>query len=185
MKIMATFDGSPFSESILPHLAWMAVLPEAQFLLFSVADEPEGRRQAKSAVPTPPVVAVMAGAQPVVIESIPAQYAETKGQAIARRLDELERYLRGVAQRLPVGPRYNIGTCVSHDAAAAIIQRGLKERPDVIVMATHGRTGLVHMLFGDVAEEVVRSSVAPVLLVHPDGVRHARGGGGRAKCVVA
>ena len=56
--------------------------------------------------------------------------------------------------------------------------RAMSSQPDLIVMATHGRTGLVHILFGDVAEEVVRSGVAPVLLVHPESVRSARQGPG-------
>jgi nucleotide-binding universal stress UspA family protein len=40
---------------------------------------------------------------------------------------------------------------------------------DVIVMGTHGRTGIRHLLAGSVAERVVRSSVVPVLTIrHPD-----------------
>ncbi len=36
---------------------------------------------------------------------------------------------------------------------------------DLVVMATHGRTGISHLLFGSVAERVVRESVCPVLTV--------------------
>jgi nucleotide-binding universal stress UspA family protein len=174
MKIMATFDGSEFAESILPQLAWMAVLPEAQFLLFSVAAEPSGQPR-HPAMPAPHVVSAMQGAQPVAVEPAEPAYAETKDQAMARRQAELEQYLRGVARRLPVGPRYTVDACISDDPVAVIIARAVKERPDVIVMATHGRSGLTHMVFGGVAEEVVRSGVAPVLLVHPNEVRRARG----------
>jgi nucleotide-binding universal stress UspA family protein len=42
---------------------------------------------------------------------------------------------------------------------------------DLIVMATHGHTGLTHMLMGSVAERVVRKSQCPVLTVRPDGHR--------------
>ena len=173
MKIMATFDGSEFSESILPQLAWMAVLPEAQFLLFSVASEPSGQPR-HPAMPPPQSVAAIQGARPVAVEPAEPQYAETKDQAVARRQAELEQYLRGVARRLPVGPRYRVEACISDDPVGAIVGRAVKERPDVIVMATHGRTGLTHVVFGGVAEEVVRAGVAPVLLVHPDEVRQAR-----------
>ena len=38
---------------------------------------------------------------------------------------------------------------------------------DLIVMATHGRTGLAHVLIGSVAEKVVRHSIIPVLTVKP------------------
>jgi len=40
---------------------------------------------------------------------------------------------------------------------------------DLIVMGTHGRTGLVHALIGSVAEKVVRKSPCPVLTVRPEG----------------
>jgi len=40
---------------------------------------------------------------------------------------------------------------------------------DLIVMATHGRTGLAHMLIGSVAEKVVRKAPCPVLTIrHPE-----------------
>ena len=38
---------------------------------------------------------------------------------------------------------------------------------DLIVMATHGRTGLAHLLLGSVAEKVVRMAPCPVLTVKP------------------
>jgi nucleotide-binding universal stress UspA family protein len=40
---------------------------------------------------------------------------------------------------------------------------------DVIVLATHGRTGLAHVLIGSVAENVVRTAPCPVLTVRPEG----------------
>jgi len=40
---------------------------------------------------------------------------------------------------------------------------------DVIVMGTHGRTGLRHAIVGSVAERIVRSSTVPVLTIrHPE-----------------
>ena len=38
---------------------------------------------------------------------------------------------------------------------------------DMIVMATHGRTGLDHVLMGSVAEQVVRNASVPVVTVRP------------------
>jgi len=49
--------------------------------------------------------------------------------------------------------------------ATAIVQLAEKERVDMIVMPTHGRTGLVRLLMGSVAEEVVRKAKCPVLTV--------------------
>jgi len=49
-----------------------------------------------------------------------------------------------------------------------IIDYATSHEIDLIVMATHGRTGLAHVLLGSVAEKVVRKSPCPVLTVkHP------------------
>ena len=40
---------------------------------------------------------------------------------------------------------------------------------DLIVVGTHGRTGLAHLLLGSVAEKLVRLSPVPVLTVPPTG----------------
>lgn len=41
-------------------------------------------------------------------------------------------------------------------------------KADVIVMGTHGRSGLAHMLLGSVAEEVARAAPCPVLTIRPE-----------------
>ena len=52
-----------------------------------------------------------------------------------------------------------------------IIRRAKKDSVDLIVMGTHGRTGLDHVLFGSTAEKVVRKSPCPVLTVRLPGRR--------------
>ena len=46
-----------------------------------------------------------------------------------------------------------------------IIKKGLESSADLIIMATHGRTGLDHVLFGSTAEKVVRKSPIPVMTI--------------------
>ena len=46
-----------------------------------------------------------------------------------------------------------------------IIMKAEQEKIDLIVMGTHGRTGLEHVLLGSVAEKVVRLATCPVLTV--------------------
>jgi nucleotide-binding universal stress UspA family protein len=58
-------------------------------------------------------------------------------------------------------------------AASAIVQqadeRQADERQaDLLVIGTHGRTGLAHMLLGGVTEEVIRTARCPVLTIRPD-----------------
>ena len=49
-----------------------------------------------------------------------------------------------------------------------IVRYAKENNINMIIMGTHGRTGLMHMLIGSVAENVVRRSPCPVLTVHPD-----------------
>jgi nucleotide-binding universal stress UspA family protein len=49
--------------------------------------------------------------------------------------------------------------------ALAIVELAEKEQVELIVMSTHGRTGLTRLLMGSVAEEVVRKAKCPVLTV--------------------
>jgi nucleotide-binding universal stress UspA family protein len=55
---------------------------------------------------------------------------------------------------------------IAHGDAASEIVRVAKERQvDLIVISSHGRTGLGRMLFGSTAEQVVRHAPCPVLVV--------------------
>jgi nucleotide-binding universal stress UspA family protein len=56
----------------------------------------------------------------------------------------------------------------SISAAEAIVETASDQACDLIVMGTHGRRGIKHLLLGSVAENVVRSVNVPVLTVRPD-----------------
>jgi len=50
-----------------------------------------------------------------------------------------------------------------------IVHYGKEQNIDLIIMGTHGHTGLTHMLLGSVTEKVVRKAPCPVLTVrHPE-----------------
>ena len=58
---------------------------------------------------------------------------------------------------------------VSAMPADAIVTRARQTGTDLIVMGTHGRGGVAHLLMGSVAERVVRTAPCPVLTVrHPE-----------------
>lgn len=56
---------------------------------------------------------------------------------------------------------------VSGDPATEILKLIDSERIDLVIMGTHGRKGLEHVIFGSVAENVVKKSRAPVLTINP------------------
>jgi nucleotide-binding universal stress UspA family protein len=49
-----------------------------------------------------------------------------------------------------------------------MVEKAAQENVGLIVMSTHGRTGLFHTLIGSVAEKVVRLAACPVLTVRPE-----------------
>ncbi len=78
-----------------------------------------------------------------------------------RSLEELNRL---VAERLPKGLSCRALVKVG-SAADEIVRLAESEEVDLIVIATHGRTGWRHLAFGSVAEKVVRTTARPVLVV--------------------
>jgi nucleotide-binding universal stress UspA family protein len=58
------------------------------------------------------------------------------------------------------------------DPAVEVVEFAKETAQDLLVVGTHGRTGLRHALVGSVAERIVRRAGCPVLTVHPEG--HAR-----------
>jgi nucleotide-binding universal stress UspA family protein len=56
---------------------------------------------------------------------------------------------------------------VHGDAAAEIVRVANERKADLIVISSHGRTGIGRMIFGSTAEAVVRHAHCPVLVVKP------------------
>lgn len=57
------------------------------------------------------------------------------------------------------------------DVAGSILQAVEQFQPDLLVLATHGRTGLAHFVLGSVAEAVVRRANCPVLTIRSEKPR--------------
>ena len=77
-----------------------------------------------------------------------------------RQLARLATRLR--ARHVPVRTLVEVGP-----AAPMIADTAARLRADIIIMATHGRTGFSHLLLGSVAERVVRSAPCAVLTLRP------------------
>lgn len=101
-----------------------------------------------------------------VAEPLP-KFAETRGQALTRKETEAqERLLALAAEYLPLAPA-TAHSAMADALAPAIIDKAIEVGADLIVMGTHGRTGLSHFIAGSVAEDVIRQSPVPVLVVGP------------------
>ena len=78
---------------------------------------------------------------------------------------EEHRRIKQLARRLGIAPgRYRAIVIRGRDAAAAVAKEAKKLRVSMIVMGSHGRSGLTHLLLGSVAEKILRCAACPVLI---------------------
>jgi nucleotide-binding universal stress UspA family protein len=96
-----------------------------------------------------------------VMEQIPhimGQMTENAHRAMRDLIDNQVESGMSVDQRVIVG-----------EPAKSIVRLAEDEQVDLIVMATHGRSGITGLFFGSVAEKVVRSAACPVLTLREKG----------------
>lgn len=75
--------------------------------------------------------------------------------------EDLKRMLHEIKPDDPTVPvEYRL---VTGDPSAAVVRLAEEENIDLIVLGTHGRTGLLHMLVGSTAESIIRHAQCPVL----------------------
>jgi nucleotide-binding universal stress UspA family protein len=164
--ILVTLDGSPLSEVVLSVVADLVAGTKAVVTLLAVGDVPSATVEEPMDT-VQPFVFLSLSAPAVRFASASPRYVETKAQAIVRREEELTAYLERKAEPLrKLGVEVN--TVVQFgNPAERIVSYARRPEIDLIVMATHGRTGLRTVIFGSVAGRVLYSGVRPVLLVRP------------------
>jgi nucleotide-binding universal stress UspA family protein len=83
-----------------------------------------------------------------------------------------EAYLKTASGRLSAAGIVTEAHVYYDDPVHAILDAAARQQADLIVMSTHGRGGLSRMLYGSVADQILRRATVPVLLV-PSIVEHA------------
>ena len=91
----------------------------------------------------------------------PASYLDL----LAAARGEAQRRLTATLAKARAAGVHAQARLVEGGAAERILTVGRRWRPDVIVIGTHGRSGVGHFLMGSVAEHVVRRASRPVLTV--------------------
>lgn len=81
------------------------------------------------------------------------------------RANALERLKERVTGLQPEGVEVEFDVHPGIYPATAVVEAALKATPDLIVLGTHGRSGLTHALLGSVAEKVIREATCPVVTV--------------------
>lgn len=140
-KVLVPLDGSPLAEAALPKaLELVKDSRGASLLLLRAAEAP-----------------VLGAGDPVAAQ--------------VEVVREAEDYLAAIAARLRAAGLHDVSTSVWYGPPApAIVEAAEIAKVDLIVMSTHGRSGLGRLFLGSVAESVLRGTHIPILLLRPTDV---------------
>jgi nucleotide-binding universal stress UspA family protein len=108
-----------------------------------------------------------AGPDPLLMPAMPAQYYKENEDRARETLGHLLDPSWGEPASVVTAVRWG-------SPVESIVGYAVEHRVDLIVIATHGRTGLSHVVLGSVAEHIVREATCPVLTIR-DNAR-SRGG---------
>ena len=104
-----------------------------------------------------------------VVPPIPPQTLEGTGpfmvDVVATRLEEAREYLAGVAANLRKRGVRVITEARTGEPVTELVAAAREPGADLIAMTTHGRSGFGRLLFGSVAEAVLRQAKVPVLMM--------------------
>jgi len=134
-RILVPLDGSALAESAIAKAAALAADASATLVLVRAAE-----------------AYTLPGVDPTDAQVEVVREAEEYLAALAARLRE--QGVKAVETTVWYGP-----------AAAAIVEAARLRRADLIVMSTHGRSGLGRLILGSVAESVLRGTTVPILVL--------------------
>jgi nucleotide-binding universal stress UspA family protein len=163
MRVLIALDDSEQAQGVVTALAPWLRRAEADVHLVSVVDMSQVRQAAMAGEPfyqpSPGV-----GTRPA-IQQPPPRAVESHGQALERARTEREEALLGLVKGELEGLNVQVHVLSDDETAEAIANYGPEVGADVIAVGTHGRSGLTRALMGSVAEQVVRLSELPVIVV--------------------
>ncbi len=152
-KIMVPLDGSELAECALPHAEAIASRCGSRVMLVSVTERIQGYRPV-------PEYGGSSGERLV---------PEAGGKMDSQGQKYLDRIARGLEEK---GIKTQTEMLMGNPAEELTIY-AKAEKADLIIMASHGRSGPSKWAHGSVAEKVLRSSLTPVLLVRAPGCTEA------------
>jgi nucleotide-binding universal stress UspA family protein len=147
-RILLPLDGSELAEIAIPHTIALASLADADVLVVQVVESVSHVLSAGLASPADLTV-------------------ETAQELVAVQTQEASEYLESVRERMAREGATRIRIAVLQGRASEELEQVIAaEQRDVVVMATHGRSGVSRAVLGSVADHVVRHSPGcSVLLV--------------------
>lgn len=147
-KILVCLDGSHPAEQIVPYAAEAAQRFGSKLILLEVTKPPS-----------------------VVVESMTGYYHPTSVEDILRDEKQALDYLEKIAQRLSKKGLEVDYVTVPGSPGETIVSYAEKHQIGLIALSTHGHSGLGRLVFGSVAEHVLRHSNLPILVRKPHEVK--------------
>jgi nucleotide-binding universal stress UspA family protein len=145
-RILVTLDGSSLSMQALPHAETLARQAEAQLILLRVV----------------PYLSI----EPAAADGLPLDWTDLDKQQ-RLMVDDSMQGLQALVNKLKFHGIAASAVVEVGEAAEIIVDYARGHDIDLIVMSTHGRTGLQRWLMGSVANKVISAAPCPVLLVRP------------------
>jgi nucleotide-binding universal stress UspA family protein len=152
-RILVPLDGSRFASRALPYAVEVAQRFSTEVVLIQVI------RPATAVIDAPTPIGVGPAGSEIAVQV--ALEADRRNAARARRY--LSRKVRAMKSR-HIRTSYHV---LKGDIARSIIGFSEKENVDLVVMTTHGKSGLRRVVMGSVADVVIRESRKPVLVIRP------------------
>jgi nucleotide-binding universal stress UspA family protein len=148
-KILVPLDGSELAECVLPHVEAIAKGCQVTDIVFVRVAEP---------------VQVPVAGTDYTFTDEDWRRIETEHRSAA------EEYVKQLPNRLKYeGVGVQAETLTGGTAAEVIADYATKKEVDLIIIATHGRSGVSRWVWGSVADRVLRSACVPVLMVRAPG----------------
>ncbi|MEP7189642.1 MAG: universal stress protein, partial [Roseiflexaceae bacterium] len=163
-KILIALDGSVWSQQILTPIRRLLTPADHELILLRVAELPTGIVGAPPRPISPNWMSTMHESRRDIEYTLHPIY---DSQQELNERDALEMTLLP-DQQLLQRDGYRVTSQVRFgDPAVEIAKLARSANAAIVAMATHGQTGLRHLLLGSVAEQVLRDLTIPVLLIRP------------------
>jgi len=139
-KILVPLDGSELAKKALDHAEKLARIFDAEILIFQV-------------VPFMPIYGSPELVTPLIVDE--------------KQKEAAERYLTNLAEEMKKrGHKVTSTVRTGQQVAVEIIDFAKESGADLIVMCTHGRSGITRWVLGSVAHKVLTRAETPILLIH-------------------
>jgi len=173
-KILVPLDGSELAESVLPHVESIAKGCETKDVIFVNVVKPlqtpvSGPFEFAEEHPAmqPDEVSRERDRFQRGEEKAGAKQAD-RASAAGNYLSQTEENLKNIISKINC-PGINLQAKVlsGENVAETIAEYATVSKTDLIIMATHGRSGISRRVWGSVADKILRSACVPVLMIRP------------------